>query len=368
MMKHFSIITTLSVLIISSPLRAMDQPTIPFHYEYTLPNNSRCYSVTFSKDKLFIAGENGVTIYNNTTKTLTKLCDEQTFQIAAHPTIPHVALSTKTELAIYDTKTEKKIWTHGPINQWILTSISFSPTNHHTVYAYCKGLLTPYHPTESLQLFRIPCDTHSIEANKIMWHPTKHEFLYPSSKQTISVVEPNNSYKTRDNITFPNNNNICMGQYSHDASTIAIKDSYKKCCLYDLTNNSFHHLIASKYHSIAFHPNKNILALLTTNGAIHYLNSKTKNIIAVTRNFHNDHSTRKLFSRTKRLDFSPDGKYLAVGLANTCLVVPAPINNLVMMYFMLKNYTNEDITQYTAHILPNALELEELNFLELLNT
>jgi WD40 repeat protein len=246
--------------------------------------------------------------------------------------------------------------------------MSFSPVDPHTVYAYYKGLLTLYHSTKPLQLFRIPCDTaNAIESNKIMWHPTKTEFLYPSGKQTISVIQPDNKYKIKDNIIFLKNNNISVAQYSHDATIIAIKDNYRKCCLYDLINNSFYHFTSSKYHSIVFHPKNSMIALLTHSGAIEYWNYKTKNIIAKTHNYHNNSSTRKLFSRTKRLDFSDDGKYLAIGLAHTWLVLHVPTNNLVVMYFLLKKHVPDDVIKIILHTLAHTLELESLNFLELLN-
>jgi WD40 repeat protein len=366
MIQRFYVLL-LQALITSLPLLAMER-SVPLHCEYAIPEDKRCFSVAFCGDKLFIAGTYGVEIYNNQTKKITHLSNQPTFHIAAHPHKPYLAVSHETELTVYNTETEKKAWQNLPTPSWRLTSIAFNSTDL-TIYAYHRGLLTRYNQNESLapQQFTIPFEIkHPTQSSQISCHPTKKKFLYPSKKQTISIIAENPDCIIRKNITFPEKNYISSAEYSPDATTIITKDSNKRCCLYDLTDNSFHYLASPKFHSAAFHPKKTILALLTNDGAIQYRNYKTRQLIATTNMYHNNPSTKKLFSPAKRLDFSKDGKYLAVGLAHVCLVLPVPLNNLMMICFLLHYDLPYDIIKIIIHLLPHALDMHHFDFFELL--
>lgn len=368
-MKHFYGIV---LCLTTSALYGMETPN-SLHYQHAINDKKNFYAVALCNNKLFIAGTNGIDVYNNTTKSFTKLSDQSTFSIAKHPSTNHLAVSQEKELAIYDTETEKKIWSGNPVSVWRSSSIIFDQKTL-TIYAYDKGQLTLHNLKHPLT-FIVPFDRgYTSTWNQISWHPTKKTLSYPSATQIVSIIDPRNAFTVTKNITFPAHSHICNVQYNHDGSHMAIKDNKKKCCLYNLHTNSIGHSFPSQYHALEFHPQQNMIALLNTDGLIEYWNCKTTKIIAITKNYHKEPSIKKIFSRTKRLDFSNDGKYLGVALAKTFLLLSAPINNINMILYLLSSailppnnflQPNNDIAKVILSLIPHLLEMDYFDFVEL---
>jgi len=357
---------------VSSSFFAMNHPSLI----YTPSQNTHLFSVACCKDKIFIAGADGVHIYHNYTKTISTLSDKPAFHTALHPRTMDLAISNDTELAVYNTNTQEKKWhTQRSLYLWKTTSIVFSSIDD-TVCSYKKGTFS-LHSSKKLPLhqFSVPYNVRNTAyCVQISCHPHKKEFLYPSGKQTISIVEPNRFHETKETITSPQSDHILHALYNPNATVIAMNDTHGQCYLYDVTTNAGELLqhslssIPSHYISMVFHPHDNILALLTDNNSIHYWNYKTKQIIAITNSYidENESTETTHFSRTKRLDFSPDGKFLAVAFSHACHKLPTPLNNLLMMYCLLRNHLPHDIIKIITHLIPQILELENLNFFEFL--
>jgi len=338
-------------------------------------------SVVCSKDKIFIAGDDGVHVYNIHTKTISTLSEKPTIHMAIHPRSMNVSISNETELAVYNTSTEEKKWsTQAPLHLWNTTPITFSSTDD-TVYSYKKGLFTIYSSKKiPFKTFNVPLGKKPAYCVQIACHPHKKEFLYPSNEQTVSIVKPNRFREIKEIITSEQSSYIFSALYNHDASIIAMLDTHGTCCLYNTANYSIDLLqhesststFSNYYISMAFHPHKNILALLTDNQTIQYWNYKTKQLIAITKNYlpkaHHEYSDIISFSRNKRLDFSPDGNLLAVAFPHACYQLEGVslFDRFVLLFFILKRRElPRDVIDIILRIILQ-LELQYFNFFELL--
>jgi WD40 repeat protein len=368
MIKHFFYFTALPIFIITSSCFCM-KPS--FHYEHTIDKTKRLFSIAFCNNKIFIAGTNGVDIYNNETKKLTKLSTYPTYHIAAHPLRQYLAISNEKELAIYNTQTEQKIWfNHDPIQAWKLSPITFTSKDN-TIYAYYRGSFTLYNTPQPLPSNNFTMPFTIIRSQlyfHITSHPTRSEFLLPLYQKIVSISsdQPTN---VENKYIFTNNNLIFNAEYNPTGDYIAIKDNKKQCVLYNIQKTSFHFLEKNHYISILFHPNRNIIALLNSAGAIEYWNYKNIAKIAVTKNYYSNPATKTILSRTKRLDFNQKGTYLAAALADTFLLLSVPNNNLVSLYFLLKqHHLPQDLIHLIISYFPDLFELQEINFIELSKT
>lgn len=340
-------------------------------------SESSFLSVAFCKNKIFLAGTSGLEAYNTITKQRTSLSDKPTHHIALHQNLDKLAVSNQRELAIYNTHNEKKIEILPPLVHWQSTPITFSSTDD-ILYSYRKGIFTAHNPQPlTLKKCHVSRTHDTAHCIQIMCHPIKKEFLYPSARREIAIITPKNSFNNIQTISSPANDYISHAIYNPDATIIAINDTHEKCCIFDLTNNVCEilyypsHCTAEHYTSMVFHPKRKIIALLTDKGSVHYWNYITKKIIAVTYNYlrpNNDTEQTIHISRTKQLDFSPDGKYLALALSDKFRILTVPYDNLVMIHYVIKKNIHPDIAQYIISKFPDILELEYLNFMELLQT
>ena len=369
MIKSFYANTALTFLIASSCL-AMNET----NEKSITPKSNNFFSVAFCKDKIFLAGANGLSVYNTITKQLINLCHQPTYHIALHPQLDKLAVSNEKELAIYNTYNELKTWNTKPLEHWQLTPLTFNSIDD-ALYSYYKGIFTAHNAKGiTVKKFSVFTNPESAHCKQITCHPTKKEFLYPSGRREISITEPN-SFNYNQTITSPENDYITHAIYNPDATVIAINDLYEKCCIYEVKNSLLHLLEppcpSIFYTSMAFHPHRNILALLTDKGAVHYWNYVRKKRIAITDNYlqpNNDADETIYIAHTKRLDFSPDGKHLAIALSTGYWILTVPCNNVAMIYYALKNYVTHDVAQLIIKSFTRVLELQHLDYFELLQT
>ncbi|HLJ30841.1 MAG TPA: WD40 repeat domain-containing protein [Candidatus Babeliales bacterium] len=371
MIKRFCIFFLLPAVIISSS-RAMHHP-IHLHPPSA---DKQLYSVACSHDKIFIGGSDGVHVYNTITGTKHALSQKPTFHMAMHPNYLNIAISHETELAVYDTKTEEKKWSTQPLYLWKTTPIIFSSTDN-TICSYRRGAFTLHSDHKIfLKQFNVPYEKKTAYCLQIACHPTKKKFLYPSDKDSISIIKPNRFREIKKTIVSPKSSYIFSALYNYDGSTIGMIDTFGNCCLYNdddktitLIEYSSPSLSSNYYISIAFHPHKHILALLADNNSIHYWLYKTKKLIAVTKSyqiFNNNQIEQTYFSRVKRLDFSPDGSCIAVVFPYECYQLSVPRNkNMVLLYYILRRQAlPTDIINIIIKLIPALLEFQYFDFFE----
>ena len=369
MIKYFFVCFFLPALTISSS-RAMHHAT----HLHSPSNDKQLFSVVCSPHKIFIAGSDGVHIYNTQTKTKHMLSAQSTFHMAMQPNYKNIAISHQTELAVYNTETEEKKWSTQPLYLWKTTPITFSSTDD-TICSYRKGAFTLHSNHKiSLKQFNVPYEKKTAYCLQIACHPTKKQFLYPSDKDSISIIKPNRFREIEKTIISPGSSYIFSALYNHDATVIAMIDTSGSCSLYDETDKSIKvikpslpSLSSNYYLSMAFHPHKHMLALLADDTSLHYWNYKTQRLIAITQKCqisHNDQTEPIYFSRTKRLDFFPDGSYIAVVFPYACYQLPIPLNsNTALLYYILRRQElPNDIINIIIKLIPALLGFQYFDF------
>lgn len=326
--------------------------------------------VAFCGDKLFIAGSNGLGTYNTCTQLCTFLSRDKTYHLALHHNLHNLAASSKSELAVYDTKTETKKYSYVSLPK--AYPVLFSSIENELCAYDNTGLFIRYHYLGGDTYYRsshetAPCD---VKNTSTLAYPTLHPhgtgLIYPSGKQTLTCISLP-TFRAFGSIQSLQNHFINTSMYNPDGTMLAIRDNYDHCCIMDLRNNS-NHLIQCgndcNYISMAFHPCYNILALLTTTGSIEYWNYKTKQFIGITHEFY----TVNLSSRVpeKYLDFNKKGSQIVAALDEKCVLLNCPQKYLPIIHYVLTNNgLPKELRFIIYNYLQDCLELKELNFLAL---
>jgi|GEM_PF-7128118 len=325
-----------------------------------------------NNNTIVVGGKDGCKIFDSKSQ---KILHQLTSK-----TITHLVVNNKMIVCVGDKRllffNAKAEIIHPQRDIWQNTNLALSPIDD-TLFFYHQARLGLYDSLTGQRIFwkkeipnrdPVPYSTSATACPLIACHPTKNIILYPSNKQTLLMVQPGSNPLVSMNLN--TNTKLCGGgEYSADGSAIAFNDqSQDKYFIYYLPNkNELAYELAAdnkKYISVAFHPNKSLLALLSQDNIIQYWDYVSRILIATTHPL-TSNIGNSINSQTKRLTFSPDGTKLAIVLRHIWRVVEVPehYNNIVAIPWYLQKIYNlpKELIQIIIHkIIYNSM-LSKIN-------
>jgi len=359
---HFFIATTLS--------NAMENKLPISHAKIfaMLPSKRPHSVICFPNNTVAIAGDEGCSLYDLSTNKECMKIDKNTdydIYIAAHPNKNILAIrSNNTNLAIYDTVTNNKIWEKssehwcdGPVFGSIDDTVfignnSFNIESFNYKNNFCKSYL--------LQ------SEHCVMSKS--FHPTEQEFSsFYNNKITTLTLDKKAFIEQSFSIKSP----FVACKYSPDGSFIVGYAAFKECFILNPESGSRKQLTTddTSSHAIALNPISFIVAtLFCEDNCIHYWNAKNRTLITVQPAL-SPHDRYTYCSGSQdpfqKMSFSCDGTKIIVALTDKCIVLEVPFEALykditkekaTLIYWLLKQYQHnqnnelpDDVIQLFIH-------------------
>jgi hypothetical protein len=289
-------------------------------------------------DEAFVAGKNGWNVFDAASQQpCYDIKSDKIKDVAMNKDI--IALTTKTS---YDKPYRlciNSINAEGTKPEWVFESSSpITPivVSNHTIIAYHKNKIKLYdYRDKTRDKCIIPYNTKATRISVIPLlissHPTKLEFIYPSSDKTLSIVQP--YHETLIKMELTTDFIQCDGgEYNPNGTILALKANYWQYFIYNIErNNSYAYEIginSTPYVSSIFHPYLYILFLLSENNILEGWDYLRHILLFTTYPLANAMSA-KMDYRTynKRLAVSPDGTKLVVALEDTWKIIDIPHKN-----------------------------------------
>jgi WD40 repeat protein len=285
-----------------------------------------------SNEQAFVAGENGWNIFNVTSQQpYYEMQTDKIEDIAMNNEIMAVATYDATKYHLYIGPKSKD----GIHPEWNLASSSpINPivASNHAIISYHEDEIELYDYRDKDNIsFTVPYDTKVTRLAHIPLlissHPTKLEFIYPSSKKTLSIVQPYHDTFTK--MKLKTNFLQCDGgQYNPNGTMLALKANFWQYFIYNLEHNDSHaYQIGTNqvFISSAFHPSLYTLFLLSADNIIEGWDYLRRILLFTTYPLaHTSHNGMNHCTYSKRLACSPDGKKLLVALEDEWKIIDIP--------------------------------------------
>lgn len=324
--------------------------------------------------KVVIAGENGWTIFNVSSKKnlLEKIQKHKIKDLAINENLLAVTteMSDDKQYRLYIYSINEK----GINLAWSLKSPSpISPiaASNHTVFSYHENKLKLYdYRDKQKMLITIPYDNTAHTIPHISCHPTKTEFIYPSSKTTLCIVQPHNDTLVKMHLT--TDLSLCDGaDYNPNGTMLAIKANLWRYFICDIEHNDpYAYELSSNdaiYVSSIFHPYYYIFLLLSDDNIIEGWDYMRRALLFTTYPLKKAQHTRiNPHIHSKRLAISPDGMQLLVALEDKWSIIPIPQNNLFTIYTLLyKKNLPKNLKKRVIRTIIGTTNFSQFNITEL---
>jgi hypothetical protein len=331
--KNLQLIT-LNFLVLSNCGYPMDQKK----------DNAHPWTIAWNKNKIFIGSANTCISWDVETGDQNTLCHNPTHHIIIHSQKPLMALSNSKVLQIYCTNTEKKLWSKETITDNISAPF-FCRQN--TIGIFNDNMLVVYdYLTDASSSYKIPIPSRPV----ISYCPQMDELAYVQGCSKILIFHPDLPMLEKDCQKNEKPRAVLSCEYSVNGALLAA-NTMGSCHIYDLRHpHKFFHLDNFYIYlikSMRFHPNRPILAILTTifdphdifqhfKTVVQYWNPIRKKLISQTTALGAGRPLSLTTSNTRQLAFSPEGNEIAVMIKDTCKILDVPFNNALLIYFVLK--------------------------------
>jgi len=319
---------TLNLFFVSAFCNAMDQ------------QKNYLYTIAWSGNKIFIGDGTRCFSFNPETKKKFVLCKKPTHHIVTNLQQPLIAISNETMLKIYDSNTHKEVWSKkNKIKNASApffcrkNAIGIFHDDELTIYSYQGNtsisykLLVPSSPTISYCSQMNELAFVHDDSAVLIFHPYFPTLIKKCETQPVISCE------------FCINGAIIAANEINTCHIYNLRDPH---CSYHLKNFS-----TCSIQSLAFHPNRPILAILATiydpllilyhyQDVIQYWNPIRKKLIDQTPALNFPKGLPTAEYKTRRLAFSPEGNKLVYIIDNVCEIVDVPPNNTFLFYLLLR--------------------------------
>jgi WD40 repeat protein len=241
--------------------------------------------------------------------------------LAVHPNKQKLAFAHDQTIKIYNTKTgaEKFSFSTNDPSKTV-ASLIFSPSDD-TIFVCYKNscIIEHYNYKDNTLHDSIPAHGKSY-APIVRFNPTKERLCIAPNPGTISIRSLD-KHLTEIFPTARDYHSCC--EYSFDGSLIAFGNAHNITILDPYTFGYIEKNFKETVSSIAFHPKKQILALLlpTLLNTVHFYDAQTFNYITELLLLTPD-KTKNL--KYHDLSFSPDGEKMIIALADKCIILTVP--------------------------------------------
>ncbi len=239
--------------------------------------------------------------------------------LTVHPNKEKLAFAHDQTIKIYNTKTgteEFSLSTNDPSK--IVASLTFNPSDDTIFVCYINSCsIERYNYKDDTLHDAIPAHGKSY-APIVRFNPTKESLCIAPNPGTISIRSLD-KHPTEIFPTARDYHSFC--EYSFDGSLIAFGNAHNITILDPYTLEYIETYFKETISSIAFHPKKQILAILlpTLFNTVHFYEAQTFNYITELLLLIPD-KTKNL--KYHDLSFSPDGEKLIIALADKCIILP----------------------------------------------
>lgn len=322
------------------------------------------------KNFVTIGGEHGCILYDIVTKESTMVTQKPIFCMAAHPQghLLAIKLFLNNTINIVNTNTKK-------VEESVTSTdrtIAFGPDGNCLFGRDSYKTFTNYnYDNKTIQKHIIDWDPKSSSFTHIACHPTKNEIAYPSEEKNISIAQPRHSPFVKTRLITNLTTNHCLGgKYSGDGLTLAMRFNAPISNLYFIYSLKLASTIAYEIDSgveATFHPNYNLLALLSPTNIIKLYNYETRQLVAETSALSTVNINCCTF--TNRLAFCPNGKKIIAALEKECVILNVPQNNFFEAFYALNNNLLKDLVNIVMQqiiAMTNDLQWPYINITELL--
>ncbi len=328
------------------------------------------FCLFYSDTIVIVAGDNGWTFFDTTQKAHTKINEQKIQALGINENIAALVTGkNKDTLDIYTITEEgalRAAWKFESHSKICPITVS-----NHTVFAYHKDEIKAYdYRDKTRHNIKVPYHKSATIFPRISCHPTKTEIIYPSSQQTLSIVQPYSEPLIKAHLTI----DLCIctgGEYNPNGTMLALNNHHCRYFIYnEEMRDSFAYELGTdnkKYISLAFHPHYYTLLLLSEDNSLECWDYLRRTLLFTTHPLaKTNYAITEHCALSKRLAFSHDGTQLLVALEDEWKIITIPQNNLLVICWLLyKNNLPNNLKNIIVRTIIGNTPFSQLNLAEL---